>query len=160
MAAKWVTIGFRQGFAESLVLSKKTNKTLICAVWRKVLNKKYKVWKRIKTTLMVHDELNECVPGDRVLIKQCRPMSKRKRHMVFDIIHKYKPADFLRKFPEYAETQKKGAQVIPEALTRKARRLMAQHQAKQEFKQLQKEADEAAAAVEAQTQAEGAVRQS
>jgi small subunit ribosomal protein S17 len=122
------------------VLSKKTNKTLICAVWRKVLNRKYKVWKRVKTTLMVHDELNECVPGDRVLIKQCRPMSSRKRHMVFDIIHKYKPADFLRKHPEYAPTKAKGTHVVPEALSRKARRLLSQYQAKIEFQQLQRDA--------------------
>lgn len=67
----------------------------------------------MKSTLMVHDELNECVPGDRVIIRQCRPMSKRKHHMVYEIAQKYKPAEFLRKNPQYLSTKTEGADVVP-----------------------------------------------
>lgn len=104
-------MSFKQGFAEALVVSKKLPKTVTVAVWRKHLNKKYKVTKTVKSTLMVHDELDECVPGDRVVIKQCRPMSKQKHFAIFDIIKKYKPAVFLQQHPEYLVTRTEGSSV-------------------------------------------------
>lgn len=79
----------------------------------------------VKSTLMVHDELDECVPGDRVVIKQCRPMSKLKRFAVFDIIKKYKPAEFLQKHPEYLSTRTEGSDVLP-AIPRKQTRKIGQ----------------------------------
>ena len=38
----------------------------------------YKKFIRRSTKLLAHDENNECSPGDKVLIEECRPLSKRK----------------------------------------------------------------------------------
>eukprot|EP01122_Echinamoeba_exundans_P006773 TRINITY_DN1972_c0_g1_i1.p3 TRINITY_DN1972_c0_g1~~TRINITY_DN1972_c0_g1_i1.p3 ORF type:complete len:128 (-),score=18.10 TRINITY_DN1972_c0_g1_i1:607-990(-) len=116
-------MSFRQGFAEALVVSKRLPKTVTVAVWRKHLNKKYKVFKTVKSTLMVHDEMDECVPGDRVVIKQCRPMSKQKRFTVFDIIKKYKPAEFLQNHPEYLSTRSEGSDVLPTIPRKQTRKI-------------------------------------
>jgi small subunit ribosomal protein S17 len=37
---------------------------------------------------LAHDEMNECDIGDQVLLKECRPLSKRKRWSVTKIILK------------------------------------------------------------------------
>jgi small subunit ribosomal protein S17 len=101
---------FRSGFAEGLVISKRMNKTVMVSIPRYQIHKKYKVRRPTQTVLMVHDELNECVPGDRVLIRQCRPYSKRKHWIIHDIIQPYKPAEYLRKHPEIAEKFEKSSQ--------------------------------------------------
>lgn len=90
----------RQGFAEALVISKKVPKTVMVNVNRVVKHKKYGVTRQMTSTLMVHDELNEAVPGDKVLIRQTMPISKNKNFVIHDIISKYKPAEFLRLNPE------------------------------------------------------------
>jgi small subunit ribosomal protein S17 len=94
---------FRSGFAVGVVVSKRMNKTVMVSIARIAIHKKYKVRRPTQTTLMVHDELNECSPGDRVLIRQCRPYSKRKHWIIHDIVQPYKPAEYLRKHPEIAE---------------------------------------------------------
>eukprot|EP01121_Diplochlamys_sp_Union-15-3_P004145 TRINITY_DN14125_c0_g1_i1.p1 TRINITY_DN14125_c0_g1~~TRINITY_DN14125_c0_g1_i1.p1 ORF type:complete len:164 (-),score=26.44 TRINITY_DN14125_c0_g1_i1:37-528(-) len=92
---------FKSGFAEATVIAKKMPKTVMCAIKRRVTNQKYGAVRTCRSVLMVHDEINETVPGDRVLLKQCRPRSKRKHWMIYDIIQKYKPVEFLKKNPEY-----------------------------------------------------------
>lgn len=37
------------------------------------------------TVYLVHDESNQCSPGDMVFIRECRPFSKQK-HMILDTI--------------------------------------------------------------------------
>jgi small subunit ribosomal protein S17 len=45
----------------------------------------------LKTTkFMAHDEKNECGIGDTVRIMECRPLSKRKRWRLVEIIEKAK----------------------------------------------------------------------
>lgn len=90
----------RHGFAEAVVISKKMAKTAMVNVDRVVKHKKYGVTRNMTSTLMVHDELNEVVPGDKVLIRQIMPVSKNKSFIIHDIISKYKPAEFLRLNPE------------------------------------------------------------
>jgi len=61
------------------VVSNKMNKTVIVKVANRyphllysktiIKNKKY----------FVHDEFNKCDIGDKVVIKECRPLSKKKR---------------------------------------------------------------------------------
>ena len=48
--------------------------------------------KRIKksTKFMVHDEKNTCGVGDKVKIAETRPISKRKRWRVIEILEKTK----------------------------------------------------------------------
>lgn len=62
----------KQGYILGVVLAKRQPKTLRVAVDRRVYDSKYGNWKTRRTLLMVHDELEECVYGDVVIVKvQC-----------------------------------------------------------------------------------------
>lgn len=93
-------MSYKSGFVEALVVSKKSAKTCKVAVKRKIINKKYKVTRYVNSFFLVHDELDEVSPGDRVVIKQSRPYSKMKSHVIWDITRKYQPEAFLMKYPE------------------------------------------------------------
>lgn len=60
------------------VVSNKADKTISVLVERRVMHPLYKKFIRRSTKLLAHDENNECSPGDKVLIEECRPLSKRK----------------------------------------------------------------------------------
>lgn len=64
---------------KGVVVSDKMPKTAVVAVTRlkehKIYKRKYKVTKRYKA----HDDKKEYKVGDRVLIEECRPISKDKR---------------------------------------------------------------------------------
>jgi small subunit ribosomal protein S17 len=62
------------------------DKTAVVSVARRVRHGKY-----LKTVVrhkhfMVHDEKNECRPGDRVIIAETRPLSKNKRWRLSRIV--------------------------------------------------------------------------
>lgn len=61
----------KQGFMMGVVVAKRQPKTLRVAVDRRVHDQKYGNWKTRRTLFMVHDELEECVYGDIVVIKVC-----------------------------------------------------------------------------------------
>jgi len=61
-----------------IVVSDKMDKTALVAVETPLKHPRYKKFIRRTTKFMVHDERNECRTGDRVLIVQDRPRSKRK----------------------------------------------------------------------------------
>jgi len=48
----------------------------------------YMVRKRTFKKIMAHDEANECGIGDTVRIKPSRPLSKRKRFALHEVIRK------------------------------------------------------------------------
>jgi len=64
------------------VVSDKMQKTVVVLVERIKEHPKYKrryrVWKKYKA----HDEKKECKVGDKVIIEECRPISKEKRWRV------------------------------------------------------------------------------
>ncbi|PKM62278.1 MAG: 30S ribosomal protein S17 [Firmicutes bacterium HGW-Firmicutes-21] len=66
------------------------DKTVVVAIEDSVQHPLYK--KIIKRTvrLKAHDEKNECVIGDKVLIMETRPLSKDKRWRLVEIITKAK----------------------------------------------------------------------
>ena len=73
---------------EGTVVSNKMDKTAVVSVARRVRHGKY-----MKTVVrhkhyMVHDENNECKPGDQVVIAETRPMSKHKRWRLSRILVK------------------------------------------------------------------------
>lgn len=72
------------------VVSDKMDKTVVVAIEDSVQHPLYK--KIIKRTvrLKAHDEKNECVIGDKVLIMETRPLSKDKRWRLVEIITKAK----------------------------------------------------------------------
>jgi small subunit ribosomal protein S17 len=67
---------------EGVVVSDKMQKTIVVAVERLKLNKKYKKYFKTTTKFKVHDENNEFHPGDKVVIEETRPISKDKRWKV------------------------------------------------------------------------------
>ena len=73
-----------------IVVSDKMDKTIVVAIEDSVQHPLYK--KIIKRTVKfkAHDENNECGIGDRVMIMECRPLSKDKRWRLVQIMEKAK----------------------------------------------------------------------
>ena len=80
----------RRKLREGTVVSDKMHKTIVVAVDRQVQHAKYKKFIRARTTYKVHDEKNDCHTGDRVSIVQSRPISKRKRWRVREVVERAK----------------------------------------------------------------------
>lgn len=62
-----------------VVLSDKSDKTIVVNVERVKINKKYKKRFVVSKKYKVHDEKNSCKVGDKVNFVECRPMSKDKK---------------------------------------------------------------------------------
>ena len=69
-----------------LVVSDRMDKTVIVSVERTVRHPKYKKYLRRRTKVKAHDEHNQSHIGDRVLIVECRPLSRDKRWRVSRIL--------------------------------------------------------------------------
>lgn len=72
------------------VVSNKMNKSIIVAIERRVAHPIYKKYFKKTTRLMAHDEKNECGLGDIVKIMETRPLSKRKKWRLVEIVEKAK----------------------------------------------------------------------
>ncbi len=71
-----------------LVVSDKSNKTIVVEVRRQVPHPLYgKVMQR-RSKLAAHDENNEARSGDQVMVVETRPLSKTKRWRLVEIIKK------------------------------------------------------------------------
>ena len=70
------------------VVSANMNKTVIVKVERLVKHRLYKKYVRRRSKFAAHDEENSCKVGDKVLIRESRPLSKTKRWRVRDIVEK------------------------------------------------------------------------
>jgi small subunit ribosomal protein S17 len=68
------------------VVSNKADKTVSVDVVRIFQHPVYKKIVRKKKKYLVHDEKNQCNPGDTVRIRLVRPISKRKRWLLVDIL--------------------------------------------------------------------------
>jgi small subunit ribosomal protein S17 len=64
---------------QGLVVSDKADKTIIVRVDRRVMEPLYKKYITRSKRYAAHDEQNRCKIGDVVRIRECRPISKRKR---------------------------------------------------------------------------------
>ena len=73
---------------EGRVTSNRMLKTVVVSIERKVMHSRYKKYLRRRTTVKAHDEKNECQIGDRVLIVECRPLSRDKRWRVRRILER------------------------------------------------------------------------
>ncbi len=72
------------------VVSSSMEKSVVVAVDRLVKHRLYKKTIRRTSRFMAHDESNECHVGDKVRIEETRPLSKRKRWLVKEVIQKAK----------------------------------------------------------------------
>jgi small subunit ribosomal protein S17 len=71
-----------------VVVSDRMQKTVVVAVERTVMHPKYKKYLRRRSKVKCHDESNQCRVGDRVLIVECRPLSRDKRWRVSRVIER------------------------------------------------------------------------
>jgi small subunit ribosomal protein S17 len=63
-------------------------KTVVVTVERQVIHPLYKRVVRRSKRFLAHDEKNECRVGDTVRIQETRPLSRRKRWRVAEILTK------------------------------------------------------------------------
>ena len=73
-----------------IVTSSKMDKSITVAVQRRVKHPIYGKFIGKTTKFMAHDEKNECAVGDKVKIMETRPLSKKKRWRLVEIIEKAK----------------------------------------------------------------------
>ena len=78
---------------EGLVMSDKTDKTVVVAVETRKVHPLYKKAIRVTKKYKAHDENNACNVGDKVKIVETRPLSKEKRWRVTEIISKREVAE-------------------------------------------------------------------
>ena len=73
-----------------VVTSNAADKSVVVKVENFVMHPLYHRFVRTSTKFMAHDEENSANTGDRVLIEECRPLSRRKRWRVRKIIERAK----------------------------------------------------------------------
>jgi small subunit ribosomal protein S17 len=73
-----------------VIVSDRMQKTVVVTVERTVTHPKYKKILRRRSNVKAHDETNQCRIGDRVLIVECRPLSRDKRWRVSKILERAK----------------------------------------------------------------------
>ena len=71
-----------------LVVSNRMQKTVVVSIERTVMHPRYKKVLKRRTKVKAHDESNQCHVGDRVLIVECRPLSRDKRWRVSKVIER------------------------------------------------------------------------
>lgn len=69
-----------------VVVSNKMMKTVVVAVENRVMHKAYQKYITRTSKFLAHDETNDCKVGDRVVIQETRPMSRRKRWTVREVL--------------------------------------------------------------------------
>ena len=78
----------RKATRVGVVTSNAPDKTVVVKVENFVMHPLYHKFVRSTSKFMAHDEENACNVGDRVLIEECRPLSRRKRWRVRRIIER------------------------------------------------------------------------
>ncbi|ADH86138.1 30S ribosomal protein S17 [Desulfurivibrio alkaliphilus] len=71
-----------------LVVSNKMDKSIVVQSTTMTPHKLYGKYIRSQTKCMAHDPENLCNVGDRVLVEECRPLSRRKRWRLRAILEK------------------------------------------------------------------------
>ena len=71
-----------------LVVSDKMDKTVTVLLIRQVKHALYGKYMKRSTKVHAHDESNECAEGDKVMIAECRPISKAKSWKVVEILER------------------------------------------------------------------------
>ena len=71
-----------------LVASSKMDKTVVVEVTRRVMHPVYQKYIKRRKRYKAHDAANACNEGDRVLIEECRPISKHKTWRIREILER------------------------------------------------------------------------
>ncbi len=70
------------------VVSDKMDKTITVLIERRVKHPIYGKYVKRSTKLHAHDENNQCRIGDKVTIRESRPLAKTKSWMLVDIVER------------------------------------------------------------------------
>jgi small subunit ribosomal protein S17 len=81
-------MGTRRQKKVGIVTSSKMQKTVVVTVERQVMHPLYKRVVRGSKNFLAHDEKNQCQVGDTVRIQETRPLSRRKRWRVVEVVTK------------------------------------------------------------------------
>lgn len=73
-----------------LVVSNKMDKTITVAIERRMKHPIYGKFVKKTSRIMAHDESNDAGEGDTVRVMEVRPLSKRKRWRLVEIIERAK----------------------------------------------------------------------
>ncbi|MFT6807681.1 MAG: small subunit ribosomal protein S17 [Saprospiraceae bacterium] len=73
-----------------VVTSNKMDKSITVKVERRIKHPIYGKFVRKSKKFLAHDEKNDCSEGDTVLIKESRPLSRRKRWALVEVIERAK----------------------------------------------------------------------
>ncbi|MFP3859327.1 MAG: 30S ribosomal protein S17 [Bacteroidales bacterium] len=73
-----------------VVTSNKMDKSITIEVQRRVRHPKYGKFLSRRSKFVAHDDKNECNEGDTVKIMETRPLSKRKRWRLVEILERAK----------------------------------------------------------------------
>ena len=79
--------GLRKEFT-GIVVSNRMEKSIVVKVERRVRHPLYNKYITKTTKFMAHDEKQECGQGDLVKIAETRPLSRRKRWRLIEILKK------------------------------------------------------------------------
>lgn len=71
-----------------IVVSDKTDKGIVIRVDYRINHPRFKKFVMRSKKIMVHDEENKAGLGDIVDIRSSRPLSKRKRHTLVEVVQK------------------------------------------------------------------------
>lgn len=72
------------------VISNKMNKTISVLIYRMVRHAKYGKYMKRTSVFKAHDEMNTAKVGDKVLIRETRPLSKTKRWQLVEVVEQAK----------------------------------------------------------------------
>lgn len=78
---------------EGIVTSDRMQKTRVVSVSRMKKHPKYLKYFKATSKFKVHDEANESHTGDRVMIRESRPLSKDKRWRLVSILERAKQTE-------------------------------------------------------------------
>jgi len=83
-----MTENARKNELTGTITSDKMDKTVVVTVERLEKHPVFQKYIRRRSKYKAHDEKNECKVGDRVLIRECRPLSKDKSWRVVSILER------------------------------------------------------------------------
>lgn len=69
-----------------VVVSTKTDKTIVIEMHVRKTHPLYRKQYSVTNKIMAHDEKNEAKPGDKVTVVETKPISKRKRFVLKEIL--------------------------------------------------------------------------
>ena len=70
------------------VISSKMDKSVTVLLERQIKHALYGKYIKRSTKVLAHDEENNCGEGDKVMIAECRPLSKSKSWRVIEILER------------------------------------------------------------------------